>query len=84
MIASNPVAPLIAFCAIFVFVGSVTYYFMNNNNGVEFFVDSEPENAIVQVRARGNLSIEQKDALVRQAEEVVLSHPNVLNAFAFA
>ncbi len=84
MIAANPVAPLIAFCAIFVFVGSVTFYYMGNNRGVEFFVESEPENAIVQVRARGNLSIEQKDALVREAEAVVLEHPNVLNAFAFA
>ncbi|WP_428517170.1 efflux RND transporter permease subunit [Roseovarius sp.] len=50
----------------------------------QFFVDSEPENAIVYVRARGNLSIGQKDALVREAEEIVLQHPNVLSAFSFA
>jgi multidrug efflux pump len=32
--------------------------------GVEFFVETEPEQAIVYVRARGNLSIEEMDALV--------------------
>ncbi len=84
LVAGNPIAPLLAFCAIFVFVGSTLFYYMNNNQGTEFFVDSEPENAIVYVKARGNLSIEQKDELVREAEDVVLTHPNVLNAFAFA
>ena len=84
LIAGNPVAPLLAFCAIFVFVGSVLLYYSNNNNGTEFFVESEPENAIVYVKARGNLSIEQKDALVEEAEQIVLGHPNVLSAFAFA
>uniref|UniRef100_UPI003B527894 efflux RND transporter permease subunit n=1 Tax=Roseovarius indicus TaxID=540747 RepID=UPI003B527894 len=84
LIAGNPVAPLVAFCAIFVFVGSVLLYYTNNNNGTEFFVESEPENAIVYVKARGNLSIEQKDALVEEAEQIVLGHPNVLSAFAFA
>ncbi|MDM8165283.1 efflux RND transporter permease subunit [Roseovarius sp.] len=84
LIAGNPVAPLLAFCAIFVFVGSVLLYYVNNNNGTEFFVESEPENAIAYVKARGNLSIEQKNALVEEAEQVVLAHPNVLSAFAFA
>ncbi|MCR9113669.1 MAG: efflux RND transporter permease subunit, partial [Rhodobacteraceae bacterium] len=83
-IAGNPVAPILAFCAIFVLVGSVLFYYVNNNNGTEFFVDSEPENAIVYVRARGNLSIDQQDDLVREAEQIVLAHPNVLNAFSFA
>ncbi len=83
-IAANPIMPLVAFCAIFVFVGTVLMFYINNNNGTEFFVDSEPENAIVYVRARGNLSIGQKDALVREAEEIVLEHPNVLSAFSFA
>ncbi|MEM8776305.1 MAG: efflux RND transporter permease subunit [Pseudomonadota bacterium] len=84
MIASNPIAPLLAFCAIFVLVGSVFMYYSNNNRGVEFFVESEPENALVYVRARGNLSIEQKDMLVREVEEIAMAHPNVRSAFAFA
>ncbi|MEM9843886.1 MAG: efflux RND transporter permease subunit, partial [Pseudomonadota bacterium] len=83
-IAGNPVMPLVACCAIFVIVGSTMMFYAGNNRGVEFFVDTEPENALVFVRARGNLSIEQKDALVREVEDIVMQHPNVLNAFAFA
>ncbi|MEL7280786.1 MAG: efflux RND transporter permease subunit, partial [Pseudomonadota bacterium] len=44
LIASNPIAPILACCFVFVFVGSVAMYFANNNRGVEFFVESEPEN----------------------------------------
>ena len=41
-------------------------------NGVEFFPDIEPDYGLVQVRARGNLSIQEKDGLVRQVEERLL------------
>jgi multidrug efflux pump len=51
---------------------------------VEFFVETEPEQAIVYVRARGNLSIEEMDALVAQAEEIVLTQEGVRDVFAFA
>ena len=64
--------------------GSVLMFYMSNNNGTEFFVESEPEQAIVYVRGRGNLSLDQKDALVRQVEDVVRAHPGVETAFAFA
>jgi multidrug efflux pump len=84
MIAGNPIAPILAFCAIFVLVGTVLIYYMGHNRGVEFFVDSEPENALVYVRARGNLSIQQEDNLVKQVEQIVLAHPNVKSVFAFA
>ena len=47
-------------------------------------MDSEPEQAIVYVRARGNLSLDEKDALIRRAEEIVLAHPGVQSAFSFA
>lgn len=83
-IAGNPVMPLVSIAAVGFFVVSVFAYFGENNNGVEFFVDSEPEQAIVYVRARGNLSLAEKDALVRRAEQVVLAHPGVDSAFAFA
>jgi multidrug efflux pump len=84
MVVGNPVMPLVAFGAIFVLVGSVLMFYMSNNNGTEFFVESEPEQAIVYVRGRGNLSLDQKDDLVRQVEDVVRAHPGVETAFAFA
>jgi multidrug efflux pump len=83
-IAGNPIMPLVSVGAVGFFVMSTFSYFGANNNGVEFFVESEPEQAIVYVRARGNLSLEEKDHLVQQAEVVVLGHPGVMNAFSFA
>ncbi|MFX0547103.1 efflux RND transporter permease subunit [Roseovarius sp. S1116L3] len=83
-IVANPVMPLVAFGTIFVIVGTTLIFYIQNNNGTEFFVESEPEQAIVYVRARGNLSIEQKDALVGQVEDIVLAQTGVASAFAFA
>ncbi len=50
----------------------VQYYAATNGNGVEFFPDVEPDNAIVLVHARGNLSTDEKDALVREVEARIL------------
>ena len=41
--------------------------------GVEFFPEVEPEQAIVQVHARGNLSAREMDALVGSVERQVLN-----------
>ena len=40
--------------------------------GVEFFPDVEPEFAKLQVRARGNLAVMEKDSLMRQVEDRIL------------
>ncbi len=84
VMVGNPAMPLVTAGIVFVFVGTVMIFFGNNSKGVEFFVESEPEQAIVYVLARGNLSLEEKDDLLRQAEEIVLRHPGVQTAFAFA
>lgn len=84
LLAGNPVMPLVVIGAVVYLVIKVFLYFGENNNGVEFFVATEPEQAIVYVRARGNLSLDEKDALVRRAEKIVLDHPGVQNAFAFS
>jgi multidrug efflux pump len=41
--------------------------------GVEFFPDVEPDQAAVQIHARGNLSIKEQDALVARVERHVLA-----------
>jgi multidrug efflux pump len=51
---------------------AVQLYYATHGNGVEFFVDVEPENAVVLVHARGNMSIVERDALVREVETRVL------------
>ena len=83
-IAGNPIMPLVTIAAVVAFTISVFSYFGANNNGVEFFVESEPEQAIVYVKARGNLSLNEKDDLLRAAEDIVLAHPGVDSVFAFA
>ncbi|MDG1473100.1 MAG: efflux RND transporter permease subunit [Ascidiaceihabitans sp.] len=83
-IVGNPIMPLVMAGFVFVFVGVTMIYFTNNNKGVEFFVESEPEQAIVYVLARGNLSLQEKDDLVRQAEDIVRLHPGIDTAFSFA
>ncbi|MEO1307549.1 MAG: efflux RND transporter permease subunit, partial [Pseudomonadota bacterium] len=83
-IAGNPVMPLISIGAVGIFVVATFSYFGQNNNGVEFFVTTEPEQAIVYVQARGNMSISEKDALVKQVEDIILDTPGIDSAFAFA
>lgn len=46
-------------------------------NGVEFFPNVEPDYGLLYVKARGNLSISEKDALVRQAEARILGWPGI-------
>ncbi|MCP9483897.1 efflux RND transporter permease subunit [Shimia sp. CNT1-13L.2] len=84
LIAGNPIMPIVTIGAVIFFVVSVFGYYGANNKGTEFFVESEPEQAIVYVKARGNLSLDQKDDLVREAEEIVLAHPGIKTAFSFA
>jgi multidrug efflux pump len=84
LLVANPVMPLVVIAAVAGFVIAVFAYFGENNNGVEFFVETEPEQAIVYVRARGNLSIEEKDALVAMAERIVITQEGVRDIFAFA
>ncbi|QXT38311.1 efflux RND transporter permease subunit [Gymnodinialimonas ceratoperidinii] len=83
-LTGNPVMPLVSIAAVGFFVVSVFTYFGEHSRGVEFFVSTEPETAIVYVRARGNLSIAEQDAMVAQVEEIVLSQEGVRDVFAFA
>jgi multidrug efflux pump len=46
-------------------------------NGVEFFPSVEPDYGLLYVKSRGNLSISEKDALVRQAEARILGWPGI-------
>lgn len=54
-------------------------YFVTNNNGVEFFVDEEPEVAIVFISARGNLAAEKIKNIAIEVEAEVLQVAGVDN-----
>lgn len=50
----------------------IVAYFSSNNQGIEFFVDEEPDVAIIFVRARGNLSADAKRDLTLEVENEIL------------
>lgn len=52
------------------------------NHGVEFFPSVEPDSAQVQVRARGDLSIHERDAIVREVEQRLKGMPEVEALYA--
>lgn len=51
-------------------------------NGVEFFPNVEPDYAIAQIHARGNLSLTEKDQFVRKVETIILSRQDVRTVYA--
>ncbi|PKQ06378.1 MAG: transporter [Alphaproteobacteria bacterium HGW-Alphaproteobacteria-11] len=63
---------------------STIMLFTNFNNGVEFFVDTEPEQAIALVSARGNLAAQDTLTLARDVEDIVLSTDGVRTVFTRA
>lgn len=65
-------ALLIAVYAAYIFLG----------RGVEFFPDIEPENASVLVKARGNLAVDEKDAIVAEVEQRLLGMEEVRIVYA--
>ncbi|MBR9870737.1 MAG: efflux RND transporter permease subunit [Gammaproteobacteria bacterium] len=52
------------------------------NYGVEFFPSVEPDSAQVQVRARGDLSVWERDAIVREVESHLQNMPEVKALYA--
>src|SRR5690606_23993488 len=52
------------------------------NHGVEFFPSLEPETVQLHVRARGDLSIHEKDALLQRIEYHLNDHPEVEALYA--
>lgn len=83
-VVGNPVMPVVTIAAVIGFVVMVAGYYAANGKGTEFFVATEPEQGIVYVRARGNLSLAEKDAILREAERIILAETGIAATFAFA
>lgn len=62
----------VLFAAVLVLFG-VFYTFGQVGKGVEFFPEVEPKFAKLQVKARGNLSVRERDSLMREVEERILA-----------
>jgi multidrug efflux pump len=71
---------IVLFLAVGVLV-AVPFTYIKHGSGVEFFPNVEPDFGLLYVKARGNLSIDEKDALVRQAEQRILGWPGVATVY---
>ncbi|MDH3265760.1 MAG: efflux RND transporter permease subunit, partial [Gammaproteobacteria bacterium] len=56
--------------------------FISFGRGTEYFPDVEPPFSLIDIHARGDLSIDEKDHLVRQVENRVLDMPEVEYLYA--
>ncbi|MEE3099131.1 MAG: efflux RND transporter permease subunit, partial [Pseudomonadota bacterium] len=83
-LTGNPVMPFVALGVAGFAVASAFSWYGANNLGVEFFVKTEPERAVAYVRARGNLSLAERDRLLQDVENIVIDVPGVESVFAFA
>ncbi|MEM9780895.1 MAG: efflux RND transporter permease subunit [Pseudomonadota bacterium] len=84
LIVMNPVGPIVALCVAVGAIGGTFMYYGQNNNGVEFFTDVGTDRAVVFVRARGNLSVEERDRLTRMVEERITGLGGIRARFGFA
>ncbi|HEX2556028.1 MAG TPA: efflux RND transporter permease subunit [Microvirga sp.] len=81
LVIRHPVMTLVLAVAMLV---AVVQAYGRYGSGVEFFPNVEPDFALVQVRARGNLSITEKDGLVREVERRLLGMPEIATVYARA
>ncbi len=84
LLAGNPFGNILAIGAIFGVCFVIMTQFMQNNNGVEFFVDEEPDQAVVLVSARGNIAASEARDLVGLVEKEVLQTRGILNVVTSA
>lgn len=77
---TNPGKVILAAAALLI---GVQYYYANHGNGVEFFPEVEPDNAMIHVHARGNMSTAEKARLVFEIEKEVLDVGGFKSIYTF-
>jgi multidrug efflux pump len=77
--AGTALGNVVTLVAVVAIAGGITLYFQQNMQGVEFFVDEEPEAAVILVSGRGNFSVREALDLVDDVEAVVLTVPGIDN-----
>ena len=80
-IVGNPIMPVVAIATTALFVAGVFQLYSQNNLGVTFFVETEPERAMINVLARGNMSLDEKDKLVREIENDIIGIEGISSVF---
>ncbi len=74
--------PVMALSLTLLLLVSVIKAYGTFGHGVEFFPNIEPDFGLVQVRARGNLSIHEKDRLVHLVEQRLLRMKEIETVYA--
>lgn len=73
-------APILVVIGSVVGLAGVIVVYTQAGAGVEFFPETEPELIYVEVQARGDMSMEEKDRLVSKVERRVLEHSNEVDS----
>ncbi|WP_417684140.1 efflux RND transporter permease subunit [Roseibium sp.] len=84
LLAGNPLGNVVTLVGMIVLCGAIFVSFGQNNAGVEFFVDEEPDQAVVLVSGRGNMSVSESLALVKKVEREVLQTKGIKNVVTSA
>lgn len=84
LLAGNPVGNVLTLVAVLGTCALIFISFSSNPTGVEFFVDEEPDQAVVMVSARGNMSAMESLEIVKQVEAEVLQTAGIQNVITSA
>ena len=83
-LVGNPIAPVLTIASVIGLIIATFTYYGKHNNGISYFVESEVEQAVIYLRARGNLSLQEKDTILAEAEAKILGTEGISSVFAFA
>ncbi|WFE88066.1 efflux RND transporter permease subunit [Roseibium porphyridii] len=84
LLAGNPIGNILTIVVVLGTCGLIFTSFSSNPTGVEFFVDEEPDQAVVMVSARGNMSAAESLTIVQQVEAEVLQTAGIQNVITSA
>ena len=84
LLTGNPIMPIISIGSVAATIAIIFTLFSQSGKGVEFFVETDPERAIAYIQARGNLSVYEKDNIMKEAEQLIIGVEGVNSVFAFA
>lgn len=84
LLAGNVLGNVIVIVGVLVLCAGIFMAYSTHNSGVEFFVDEEPDQAIVLVSGRGNISTQEALELVLEVEREVLQVKGVANVVSSA
>ena len=83
-LVGHPLGNIAAISAAIVACVMIVMTFGASNSGVEFFVDEEPDRAVVYVSARGNMSSRESRILVGEVEKHVLGVRGIKDVVAIS